>query len=470
MGLPATPAASRYLTSKKPSTQKPQSQTPNAQYVRGPSQFNATPRFSATPRPSSAQPAPAFTTPALAIKSRALKNRSTQDVIDDSSPVLPEDGSPSASPTARDALPEPIEFDSSLAPQSPSSSEVEEGRSPKRRRISIASSEPETYSIEPSQQSQEADLGSLPDAPDHGIAGYHPDVDVSEIDVDDDGNDDEEDEVGTNISSSQSISSSPTRHLYLPRAPTNDPSDPEDFNAEPDTANSESPINKSTNNHNRNHNHLSHSSKLTTFHHIPRFKPTEPPDRLPDYPDTNAYYLLTADIFSPQRRGTKYLPGGLAAELRDWLVDVKGGVDGEGEVAATCSALKFTSSSSSCSATGNVAGTARIVVEDVSRGGPGMTLVAGRQVPVMEDEGEGAEFGGRVNVILAGEGNIEGLGGGGKGGGNRGRVVPGAVVTLVPPAWDVMLDGLWAVAYRWEAVKGVDGGLGEGGHGVMSGV
>lgn len=86
-----------------------------------------------------------------------------------------------------------------------------------------------------------------------------------------------------------------------------------------------------------------------------------------------------------------------------------------------------------------------------------MTLVCGRLVEGTGGAGAGGgeqEEGGRVRVILAGEGNIEGLGAG-KGGGNRGRVVTGAVVAVVPPAWDVELDGLWAVAYRWEVVDGM---------------
>ncbi|SPQ20965.1 0e546d90-256e-4766-9347-bbb976b05f11 [Thermothielavioides terrestris] len=74
--------------------------------------------------------------------------------------------------------------------------------------------------------------------------------------------------------------------------------------------------------------------KLTTrkpaFRSAPRFKPAEPPDEAHAHPDP---YL--ADIFSPQRRGAKYFPGGLAAELRDWLVEAKGGVDGKGEAQAT---------------------------------------------------------------------------------------------------------------------------------------
>lgn len=124
-------------------------------------------------------------------------------------------------------------------------------------------------------------------------------------------------------------------------------------------------------------------------------------------------------------------------------MDVKGGVDGEGEVQATSAALSF----GSAAAGGAAASVVRVVVDGVEGGGVGMTLVDGR---VVVDGDAGVE---RVRVILAGEGNIEGLGVG-NGGGNRCRVVPGAVVAVAPPAWDVELGGRWAVAYRWEVVKG----------------
>ena len=309
----------------------------------------------------------AFSTPALVInKARLPRNRSTQDIIDDSSPVSPEGCSPPASPTAwNHTLPEPIEFDSSLVPQSSPPERLREGRSPKRRRISIASSEPENSPVKEedsdSQQSEDIDLISLPDA----------------IPEDDDDDDDNDNNTVTSILLS-----------------TNKPA----------------------------------------FHPAPRFKPAEPPDNnsttFPSHADT---YLDS--IFSPQRRGAKYLAGGLAAELRDWLVDVKGGVDGEGEVRASSAVLGFDV------LTGAAAGAAvvRVAVEEVTGGGPGMALVAGRVV---------GGFGEGVRVILAGEGSIEGLGG------NRGRVVPGAVVAVAPPAWDVELDGRWAVACRWEVVNG----------------
>jgi hypothetical protein len=341
------------------------------------------------------------------------RNRSTQDIIDDSSPISPEDASPSGSPTNHDTLPEPIEIDSSLVPQSSfSPEEPGEGRPSKRRRISIASSEPEADPLVSSRHSQDTDLGSLSDAPNDHIVSYYSDVD-----------DDEEHEVdddhGPNISPTQSIPSSPTYRHHGPTPEDEEESDLDDLKADAEAAaaaGSETPKRANT---------------KPTFRAGPRFKLTEPPDKFTPHPD--AY--LSADIFSPQRRGAKYLPGGLAAELRDWLVDVKGGVDGEGEVKATSSALSFTS------ATG---GAAKVVVGEVVRGGPGMTLVSGRVVD--GDDGD-------VRVILAGEGSIEGLGGDG-GAGNRSQVVSGAMVAIVPPAWDVELDGQWAVAYRWEVVKG----------------
>ncbi|KAL2129809.1 hypothetical protein VTI74DRAFT_7279 [Chaetomium olivicolor] len=77
-----------------------------------------------------------------------------------------------------------------------------------------------------------------------------------------------------------------------------------------------------------------------------------------------------------------------------------------------------------------------------------MTLISGQLVV---EAGQGTT----VRVILAGEGNIEGLGVGRRGG-NRNLVAPGVVVAIAPPAWDVELDGRWAVAYRWEVIKGSD--------------
>lgn len=129
-------------------------------------------------------------------------------------------------------------------------------------------------------------------------------------------------------------------------------------------------------------------------------------------------------------------------------MDVKGGVDGEGEAKATSSVLNFTPAT---------AHAVRVVVDEVSSGGLGMMMVSGRLVAVVDGPaGTETRPGARVRVILAGEGNIEGLGAG-KGSGNRSRVAPGAVVVVAPPAWDIEVGGQWAVAYRWEVAGRQDG-------------
>ncbi|KAL2157680.1 hypothetical protein VTH06DRAFT_5163 [Thermothelomyces fergusii] len=317
-------------------------------------------------------------------------------------------------------LPEPIEFDSSLVPQSSSPGEVTEGRSPKRRRISIASSSSETDVAANSQGSQDGDPEILDDAPGDHILSYCSDV---------------EDEGDTDpvISPAPSITSSPA-HSQYPAAETDEES--------AGTDGSESELSIGATNHKAARKPATGTRDAPIRRTAPRFKLAQAPDGSPSHPDV----YLAADLFSPQRRGAKYLPGGLAAELRDWLVDVKGGLDRRGEVEATSSALRFTEA-----AGGGRDGVVRLImVEDVSHGGPGMTLVSGK---VLGDERAD------VRVVLAGEGNIEGLGGG-RGGGNPERVARGAVVAVAPPAWDVDLDGQWAVAYRWEVVDGKGGDVG----------
>lgn len=120
------------------------------------------------------------------------------------------------------------------------------------------------------------------------------------------------------------------------------------------------------------------------------------------------------DAFSPQRRGVKYLPDGLAAEVRDWLVELKGG-DGSDGFGVT---------------------EARFTVDDV-RSYPGMLLVRGHR------EKEDAQ-GETERLIIAGDGRITGLGG-------KNEVKKGSLVTIAPPAWDVNLDseGKWTVGCDW---------------------
>ncbi|KAL1840963.1 hypothetical protein VTJ49DRAFT_7569 [Mycothermus thermophilus] len=429
---PATPAPPRFVI-KRPSTQQAQGQTPTPSFARGSGQFQTTPRFTvSTPRPT---PGPAglnITTPALAFKSSTIRRtRATQEIIEDSSPVSPEHGSPSASPIKRDSLPEPIDFDSSLVQQSPGAVS-QGGRSAKRRRISIASDDG-TDPIVSSQPPEASDLGSLPDATGDCIASYHTDSEIE----DNVGDEHDNDDIAADISPTQSIPS-PQHHLH-------DHRDPPSANSDDDE-----PI-------------LTHPKRPKPFptfrtpapaavpdHHAPRFvKRHDPAGESipgPDGANAAAVAYLTADLFSPPRparrhkAGTadRYLAGGLAAELRDWLVEAKGGVDGEGEVKAASEVLGV------CSP---ISGAVKVVVDEVSGASLGLTLVAGRLV--VDGDDSGAEK--RVRMMLAGDGEVDGLGAG-VGGGNAGGVRPGAVVAVAPPVWDIELGERWAVASRWKIV------------------
>ncbi|CAM1500928.1 Fc.00g100900.m01.CDS01 [Cosmosporella sp. VM-42] len=136
-----------------------------------------------------------------------------------------------------------------------------------------------------------------------------------------------------------------------------------------------------------------------TFRPPPRFKPVET--------DPTTEGLPAA--FSPQRRGAKYLPNGLAAELQGWLSEVKGweGIDRAPESLMT------------------------ITVQQV-RPGKRMYLVEGRL-----DNGE------VKRIMLAGEGKLTGLG-------RRAVLGAGSRVVIGQPVWDVVLEGeAWTVSCDW---------------------
>ncbi|KAI0811944.1 hypothetical protein GGR55DRAFT_677546 [Xylaria sp. FL0064] len=176
-----------------------------------------------------------------------------------------------------------------------------------------------------------------------------------------------------------------------------------------------------------------------TFQKAPRFKPTEFPKGAPR-PEP------LPDAFSPRRKGAKYIPGGLAAELRDWLVDVEAGI-GSG-------------SASRANVERDEEWVTRIQVNelcDANGGTRGMTLVLGRQVlgcrtiasrhgrvpDTTEDTAE-ALRNNTIKLILAGPGRLSGLGVGSK-------VRPGVLIGIARPTWEIALDGLgcWAVACDW---------------------
>jgi hypothetical protein len=136
-----------------------------------------------------------------------------------------------------------------------------------------------------------------------------------------------------------------------------------------------------------------------TFHAPPRFKPVDVDPAVDGLPAA----------FSPQRRGEKYIAGGLAADLQGWLSEVKGW-----EGAASTTTL-----------------TKKVIIEEI-RPGRRMYLVKGRT-----DTSEESKY------LLAGEGRLTGLG-------QRMPVIVGSVVDVGQPVWDIVLDGqVWTVACDW---------------------
>ncbi|PNP43813.1 hypothetical protein TGAMA5MH_04095 [Trichoderma gamsii] len=136
------------------------------------------------------------------------------------------------------------------------------------------------------------------------------------------------------------------------------------------------------------------------FQQAPRFKPLIDDDHHGGLPAA----------FSPQRRGAKYITGGMAAQLQGWLSEVKSWEE-NGE--KTTLGVK-------------------IGVEQI-RSGRRMYLVEGRassrDVP--------------QKWILAGEGKLTGLG-------KRAEVEVGSVVLIEQPTWEVELEGsIWNVACEW---------------------
>lgn len=165
-----------------------------------------------------------------------------------------------------------------------------------------------------------------------------------------------------------------------------------------------------------------------TFQPAPRFK-------VPEQPSLDGQRGRPAPLpeaFSPRRRGAKYVPGGLAAEVRDWLVQLKGASEYD-----------------------RPAGAGVRAVVDEARAGEGMWIVAARH------QGEGGTTTGvgggggddgsgpssaAARMVLAGDGRVA------AGLGRRRMVRAGGTVAMHQPMWDVDLGelGQFAVACDWE--------------------
>lgn len=164
------------------------------------------------------------------------------------------------------------------------------------------------------------------------------------------------------------------------------------------------------------------SAQQPTFQKAPRFKPIE-------MPEGSGRSEPLPDAFSPHRKGAKYVPGGLAAEVRDWFVDVWAGTNAGG------------------ARRGGEEWLAMIQVDEV-RAAPGMTLVTGRHVQD-DDPANDADPGLRsMRIMLAGSPRLSGLA-------KREDVRVGSVLGVGRPTWEVALadQGRWAVVCEWAVLR-----------------
>jgi len=145
----------------------------------------------------------------------------------------------------------------------------------------------------------------------------------------------------------------------------------------------------------------------------PRFRPPEPLDQ------TQAQHDPLPDQFSPHRRGQKYLPGGLAAEVRDWLMNIESTAQANGTEKKEGLWL------------------AKLLISEVTGSSrTGLTLVRGNQ----EDTGA------VMKVLLAGEGEGTGLQKGAK-------VEVGRMLGIKGTVWDVVIEGeRWGVSVDWKVL------------------
>ncbi|KAI4862069.1 hypothetical protein F4820DRAFT_431744 [Hypoxylon rubiginosum] len=432
---PATPTPHRFLVPKR---SQPRQETPKA-FQAGGQQFQATPRFSlhsSTPRgsgsgggapSSSSAAAAAARTPASAgaaslgagafFRPTPRNTDPINDVVSSSPPFAEQEGpgvgdgkqqqrdpidveadADADSDVDVDAVPEssPIRQRSSSDRDVGSSEGEEDGlrsRSPKRRRISISSD----FGLDNEESSPQR--------------GHEEDADLDQ-DID-------------------MIQSSIPLPLPLP-LPIHAPPSSSDADADADVeAVVGSPLTPKPT------PAAQQQQQQPTFHKPPRFKPAA------DAPEgSHRHGDPLPDAFSPHRRkGAKYVPGGLAASVRDWFVDVWAGATTGAGAGAGAAARRDGGGSNS---DGWVA---RVRVDEV-KAAPGMALITGRHVRDDDDNDEHEHDGDAglrgVRVVLAGSPRVAGLA-------KREDVRQGSVVGIGRPTWEVSIQdqGHWAVVCEW---------------------
>ncbi|GKT60602.1 hypothetical protein ColTof4_00728 [Colletotrichum tofieldiae] len=373
---PSTPTPRRFLLSKRPTASQQQTSGSGPPVFAGSQRFHTTPRFappSATQRPPS--------TPVFPGTLRPSRHRDPiHDAVDSSPTDAPVSATRSALGTGTQRQNNRIEIDSDIESDSqyeqedirlppatfvtndsieienetPSvlQSEVEE-RTPKRRRISISPA------LSWHGDAREDVAMSPHDG--HVMKNYEDEYDDEELP-------DAEDKLTSDFAASSMKAEGldiPDRHEG--DAPKTQP----------------------------------------TFRRAPRFKVSEAEaSRQEGLPEA----------FSPQRRGAKYVPGGLAAELQTWLAEVKGWAGGDRRPDLVMT----------------------IVIDELCPGNR-MYLARGQRIV---GHGEASEEI-AARLMLAGEGRLTGLG-------QKAAVSVGSTVAISQPAWEVELEGTrWIVACDW---------------------
>lgn len=161
-------------------------------------------------------------------------------------------------------------------------------------------------------------------------------------------------------------------------------------------------------------------SESSIFAKPPQFRSQVPP--YSQNPESD----LDPDQFSPRRKGEKYINGGLAAELRNWLVNIK-------------SSMLVTY------AMNNKPWLMKVLIEEFVEEGKGrMTLIKGNRL-----EGSGDEVSdvvGTVRIILAGQASSIGLQ-------KSSPIKNGGIVGVKGPLWEVSIEGeMWTVGVDWQLI------------------
>ncbi|EHA55613.1 hypothetical protein MGG_07208 [Pyricularia oryzae 70-15] len=432
MPPPSPPAPSRFLLSKRPGTDEGGSAAPSQTQPR---QFIATPRFTA---PSTTQPQSQCTTPIVPGSRRPFVSSSIKDakhpaddidILDSSQLLEDDDGDTIVEQPSKSLKRASLRKHDSIVANSPSPSpDISSSHAvfggnqhsydthlpaPKRRRITVSPASIEHVSSSSRELSDAENQQYEDDETSHILES-------------------EQDEIPHSGLSSSS-------HYYEDQGPR-------DSLRKEHAKNDGSiePIQDSAASEDIQVFQHSHQQRNTAPYQPPKFQ--EAPRFVATEPSQQRQFFLP-DAFSPQRRGARYIAGGLASEVRDWLFQVKSNGPETHYDHYSTQPLITTS-------------TAEYIAVEVSAG-PGIQMLIGKPTWSTEactssqNNGEDTDQTHHiVKLILAGDGRISGLAG-------KNVVTQDAVVVVHPPTWEINLQdqGTWTMVCDWSIADDITSGL-----------